>query len=458
MNNFKTKKFRYFGTDGIRGRFEGDFLNEAFVERFGRALGQWFKAKEMREEILIGRDTRASGVKIETALVKGLAEEGLSIVLEGVVPTPALSYLIKESGAIGGVMITASHNPAEDNGLKVFYKDGKKLKGEDELEIENLLEEGTKERVGLSGNLSQIRRGEGVKTYISFVKNLLSKGCLKGWKIVVDTANGATVEAAYEVFKYFGSELICIGNEPNGININQDVGSEHPERLAAVVKANRAQLGICYDGDGDRVLVCDDEGQIVPGDQLLGVLALQAVAEGKLRKNMLVATIQSNGGLDWSLKAKGCQVVRVDVGDRNVLHTMETLGCNLGGESSGHVIYSDLLKSGDGLITGLKLFECLLKTKKSLKDLCEGIRLFPQKTVNMRIKEKKPLMEQVHIQKVLTELEKYFNEKGRLLVRYSGTEPMIRLLVEHVEGQMAQEGMERLMGAVRKDLEVIKDA
>jgi len=448
-------KCRYFGTDGIRGRFGGDFLNEEFVEKFGRALGYWFQAQGKVGEILIGRDTRDSGPKIERALVKGLLEGGLTIILEGIVPTPALSYLIKESGAMGGVMITASHNPAEDNGLKVFGKEGKKLKLEDEVEIESFLE---KKKASSARVLSQIKKREDLEIYIKFVKNLLPKDCLKGWKIVVDTANGATVQTVHEVFKYFGSELINIGNEPEGININEGVGSEHPEKLVAVVKATQAHLGISYDGDGDRVLVCDDKGKVAPGDQLLGILALQGLREGKLKKKTLVTTIQSNGGLDWSLNAKGCQVVRVDVGDRNVLYAMEALGCSLGGESSGHVIYSDLLKSGDGLVTGLKLCECLLKTKKSLKELCEDIQLFPQKILNLRVKEKKALERLVHVQKVLSELKESFGEKGHVLVRYSGTESMIRLLVEHAQEAIAKEGMERLMKAVSEDLEIIKNA
>lgn len=450
----------YFGTDGIRGRFGEGFFNEAFIEKFGNVLKQWWQSQGKQGTILIGRDTRSSGLIIEKALMRGLCDDAFEIISEGVLPTPALSYLIKERKAIGGIMITASHNPAEDNGLKVLGAEGKKLRVEDEDAIESILRSIEIEDTG--DTLSTVRQSspkkrEDVDMYVGFAKNILPKNILKGWKVVLDTANGVAVNTAPDVFHYLGCELIGIGNEPNGFNINKEVGSEHPNKLQQMVKALKADIGFAYDGDGDRVVVCDNEGNIMTGDQLLGILALQALKKGKLKQNAIVATIQSNMGLDWSLQKKGCKVVRVDVGDRNVLYKMEALGCNLGGESSGHIIYRDYLNSGDGLLASLKLLESLLEVKKSLKELCQNIQLFPQRTKNIRIKQKKVFEELIHIQQSISSLEKKFGKEGRLLVRYSGTEPMIRLLAEHRDAVQAQKGIKSLEAAVEKDLEVIRN-
>jgi phosphoglucosamine mutase len=442
----------YFGTDGVRGVYGGPLINEAFAERLGYAVASWLPCKGT---VVVGRDTRASGVSLEEAVRRGLTAAGVESKSLGVVPTPAVARAVRVEAAVLGVVITASHNPAVDNGIKFFGPGGVKLTDEQELEIEQLLPPRVERLERTSAHDRNGSNGRANADYIAAALRLLPADSLRGWKIVLDTANGATCCTTPLVLRAFGADVIGIGDMPDGQNINAGVGSEHPNELAARVVAEGAQLGIAHDGDGDRCVLCDERGGVLDGDEILTLLGTHALASGRLMKNTLVITVQSNLGVDAAIAAAGGRVLRTNVGDRYVIQRMIAEGATLGGESSGHIICSDISPTGDGLVAALKIIEVMLANGKPLSVLRRALRKFPQSTAALKVREKKPLEMLPRLSGAIGELERELGAKGRILVRYSGTEPKLRLLVEGPDDATVCAAIARLESAARLELDVV---
>lgn len=443
-------KRKYFGTDGVRGAYGSEVMNEAFAWRLGAAAARFVRERGATSDVVyIGRDTRASGAKLELALAGGLVSEGLKPVTLGVVPTPAVSLALRTAPAALGVVITASHNPAADNGIKFFGPLGIKLTDEDELRIEELLP------ADAGAPAADLPAYDAESLYARTAVNLLPAGALRGWKIVLDAANGAGCRASSTVLRQLGADVILIGCSPDGANINAEVGSQHPEAMCAAVKQHGARLGIAHDGDADRCILCDERGDVLDGDEILTALALHALAQGKLAKNTLVITVQSNLGVDAALAAKGGRVLRTSVGDRYVIERMLAEHAMLGGESSGHVICAEIAPTGDGLVAALKMLEVMLATGQPLSQLRGALRKFPQLTAAFTVKEKKPLETLPGVTACIAALERELGSHGRLLVRYSGTEAKLRLLIEGPSDEVVAAAMARLEAAVRTDLHVV---
>lgn len=440
---------KYFGTDGVRGPYGGPVINDAFAARLAEAAARWARPTGS-SRVLIGRDTRGSGVALAAAVARGLRAGGAVPVSLGVLPTPAVARAVRESDAHLGVMITASHNPAEDNGIKFFGTDGVKLTDADELAIEQLLAPRPTETA-----VEQARAEGAVAHYIAAAEAILPPRSLAGWKVVLDTAHGATCSTSPVVLRNLGAEVIGLGDAPNGTNINDGVGSEHPEQLAAKVKAVGARLGIAHDGDGDRCLLCDENGEVLDGDVILTILATHALAQRRLVKDTLVITVQSNLGVDAAVTAAGGKVLRTSVGDRYVIERMAAEGATLGGESSGHIICSDVSPTGDGLVAALKVIEVMLATGLPLSLLKRVLTKFPQLTAALKVKEKIPLDQLPEVTNTIRSLEVELGSRGRVLVRYSGTEAKLRLLIEGPSDAIVQRGMARLDAAVRSELTVL---
>ena len=446
---------KYFGTDGIRGAFGGDLINPGFAFRLGSAMGRYLSTSEGEDSLnaVVGMDTRLSGPELVGALVEGLSQHGVCVHDLGVVPTPSIAQALLEQQADLGIAVTASHNPASDNGIKLFDRNGHKFSDEEEARIEGLVDAEASRPADLP--VAKSYPLNGAAFYVNYMRSLMDQNCLCDWKIVLDLANGATCETTPAVFARWGAELVLIGDQPNGENINLGVGSEYPQLLGQAVLEHQANLGIAHDGDGDRLVVCDETGAVVDGDILLGLLALHGLRAGTLRNDTLVATIQSNLGLDHAVRDAGGKVERVDVGDRNVARRMREIDANVGGESSGHIIFSDFATTGDGLLAAIKVMDLMCQTGKPLSELRQGIRLFPQATLNVRVAEKKPLDGLATLSGVVAAVEKGFGEDGRVLVRYSGTEPKLRLLVEGKDEAQVEVALAKLEQAVRADLDVI---
>lgn len=438
---------QFFGTDGVRGPYGGPVINEAFAARLGFAAARWLGRPG---RVLLGRDTRASGQSLLAAVAAGLRAGGVEPVSLGVVPTPAVSRAVRNEGAVLGAVITASHNPATDNGIKFFGPGGLKLTDEQELAIERLLPAET--FAAASGALSVIDAGA---AYIAAAQALAPAGSLQGWRIVLDTANGATCATSPAVLRALGAEVIGIGDAPDGCNINAGVGSEHSEPLAARVTATGARLGIAHDGDGDRCVLCDELGAVLDGDEILTILATHALVRGALVAKTLVVTVQSNLGVDAALAAAGGRVCRSAVGDRYVIERMLVEGATLGGESSGHIICSEISPTGDGLVAALKVIEVMRATGRPLSELRRVLRKFPQLTGALKVREKKPLALLPELTGVIAALETELGSRGRILVRYSGTEPKLRLLIEGPDDATVRAGLARLEAAVRRELDVL---
>lgn len=439
-------KRNYFGTDGVRGPYGGPVVNESFAARLGEAAGRWIGG---RGRVLIGRDTRASGESLMKAVAAGLVAAGLEPVSLGVVPTPAVARAVRLSGATLGVVITASHNPAGDNGIKFFAGTGIKLTDDDEARIESLLP------AEPCAPPVELPVYDAAADYVASASSLLPVKALAGWRIVLDTANGATASTSPAVLRALGAEVIGIGAEPDGLNINAGVGSEHPEKLAEKVRTSGARLGIAHDGDGDRCIVCDETGSILDGDEVLTLLALHALSEGRLAASTLVVTVQSNLGVDAAINAAGGQVARTAVGDRYVIERMLASGATLGGESSGHIICADTSPTGDGLVAALKVIEVMLSRGRPLSELRKGLKKFPQITRNLKVRERRELAACPELVRVISELENELGKQGRVLVRFSGTEAKLRLLVEGFSDEVIGAGLERLVRAAGVDLQVV---
>lgn len=445
---------RYFGTDGIRGRFGSELINRRFFFKLGQAIACHLGMGKPGQgaEFVLGRDNRLSGEELEAAFIDGLGCMNLPTVSLGVAPTPAVALIVRDSEAVMGAAITASHNPAEDNGIKFFDDSGRKLDEGAELSIERLVDELPQRPA--TGSAASVVKWDGARIYRERVRALFSSINLNDWTVAVDTANGATAETTPWLLRDCGAELVAIGDSPNGGDINCRVGSEYPHRLAVKAREGSARLGIAHDGDGDRAVFCDETGSILDGDEVLAIFGLHALRCGALNGETLVTTVDSNLALDRTLEEAGGRVERVPVGDRNVSAKMRESGCNIGGESSGHFILGDYSPSGDGLIAAMKLLEIVQESGQSLAELRRFITLYPIRKCNLRIAERIPLDELPNLRREIEELERSTGERGRLLVRYSGTEPVIRLLVEGEDAAWTESCMRRLREAVAENLKV----
>lgn len=446
---------KYFGTDGIRGAYGDAHMCPAFAFRLGDALGAYLRQSRPGKplNVVLGRDTRESGLALRDALICGLNQQSVHVHDGGIVPTPAVARAVLEQRADLGIVISASHNPATDNGIKIFNADGSKLTQAQESEIEALLEW---DRAQPSAYPSpKFHELDVAAFYTDYVRSLMDQNCLKKWRVVLDMANGATCRTSPQAFERWSAELHLIGNQPETNRINDGVGSEYPEKLARAVLDKKAHIGIAHDGDGDRLVVCDEKGQVVHGDVLLGLLAIHALRSGSLSGNTLVCTIHSNLGLDRSLEKAGARVERVDVGDRNVAKRMREIGSNLGGESSGHIILADWASTGDGLLAAAKILQLMDQTGKPLSELCGEIALFPQLTKNVPVASKPALETLTHLQSTKRRLEETLGDQGRILIRYSGTESKLRLLVEGADMNLLKNALQELESSVEKDLNSI---
>jgi phosphoglucosamine mutase len=421
---------KYFGTDGIRGRANGVITPELAL-KVGQAAGLIFQNGDHRHRVLVGKDTRLSGYMIETALVAGFTSVGMDVLLTGPMPTPAVAMLTRSMRADLGVMISASHNPYDDNGIKLFGPDGYKLSDELELKIEKLIDDDLGKKLAKSADLGRAKRIDGVQDrYIEFAKRTLPRNLsLEGLRVVVDCANGAAYQVAPEALWELGAEVIRVGVEPNGFNINKDCGSTEPQALAAKVREVRADIGIALDGDADRLIVVDERGHVVDGDQLMAVIGESWQADGRLSKPGVVATVMSNLGLERYLGGLGISLARTAVGDRYVLEHMREHGFNLGGEASGHIIMSDYATTGDGLVAALQVLAVVQKQDKPVSAVCHRFEPLPQILRNVRYKQGKPL-ENAKVRSAIESAEQKLNGHGRLVIRPSGTEPVIRVMGE----------------------------
>ena len=421
---------RYFGTDGIRGRANRVITPELGL-KVGQAAGLIFRNGDHKHRVLIGKDTRLSGYMIETALVAGFTSVGMDVLLTGPIPTPAIGMLARSMRADLGVMISASHNPFDDNGIKLFGPDGYKLSDETESKIEDMIDSDLGNQLAKSDDLGRAKRIDGVQDrYIEFAKLTLPKAVsFEGLRVVIDCANGAAYKVAPGTLWELGADVISIGVDPDGFNINKDCGSTDLAAICRKVREMRADIGIALDGDADRVLIVDERGHVVDGDQLLAVIAESWKEDGRLQRPGVVATVMSNLGLERHLGGLGIELVRTPVGDRYVLEHMRTHGYNVGGEPSGHIILSDYTTTGDGLIAALQLLAVIKRGGKRVSELCHRFEPLPQILKNVRYQKGKPLDDD-QVRSVIASAERKLGRGGRLIVRPSGTEPVIRVMGE----------------------------
>lgn len=424
---------KLFGTDGIRGVANIYPMTPEMVLNVGKATAHVFKKKcgKKKPEFVIGKDTRLSGYMIENALVSGIVSVGADALLVGPMPTPAIAHLTKSLNTDAGIVLSASHNPAEDNGIKIFSGDGYKLPDdvEDEIEKYVLSEKISTEHVkgGLIGKAYRVDDAKG--RYIEFAKASVKSMSLKGLKIVLDCANGAAYNTAPHILSELGAEVIVLNDRPDGLNINLDCGALHPEKMIEVVKKEKADIGIALDGDADRVIVCDEKGSSVDGDHIIAICAIDMKEKGALRKNSVVVTIMANKGFDIAMEKKRIKIVKTKVGDRYVVDEMRKKGYVLGGEQSGHIIFSDYTTTGDGVITALQLLRVMKERGAKLSKLAECMKSLPQVLVNVVVKEKKDI-NKLEVNNNIESAESKLGKKGRVLVRYSGTQNLCRIMIE----------------------------
>ena len=440
---------KFFGTDGIRGRTNQAPMTAETALRVGQAAGTHFLRGSHRHRVVIGKDTRLSGYMMESAMVAGFTSVGMDVILLGPLPTPAIAMLTRELRADLGVMISASHNPFEDNGIKLFGPDGYKLSDGDEHSIEALLD--TPAGLVDAASIGRARRIDDARgRYIHFAKATLPDHIrLDGLKIVVDCANGAAYQVAPEALWELGAEVIAIGTSPNGTNINQGCGSTAPQVLQETVVASGAQIGLALDGDADRLIVVDEKGRLVDGDQLMGLIGLTHARRGTLKGDGVVATVMSNLGLERRLAADGLVLHRTSVGDRYVLEAMRTKGCNVGGEQSGHIILSDHATTGDGLVAGLQILSALVETGKPASELLHVFDPVPQLLKNVRFAGGAPLDADA-VKARIAAAEAELDGRGRLVIRKSGTEPLIRVMAEGDDQAMVERLVDSICAEVVK--------
>lgn len=423
---------KYFGTDGIRGTANEGKMTAEIAMRVGMAAGRHFTRGEHQHRVVIGKDTRLSGYLLEPALTSGFISMGMDVVLLGPMPTPAVAMLTRSLRADLGVMLSASHNPFHDNGIKLFDHDGNKLSDEIEMEIERKMDNGYNEHLVPSAELGRAQRlNNAVGRYIEFAKNTFPKHLrLDGLRVVLDCANGAAYRTAPSVLWELGAEVIAIGTEPNGTNINQNCGSTQPKAMCDKVIETRADIGIALDGDADRLIVCDEKGKIIDGDQLMATIATNWHETGKLKGDALVATVMSNLGLEDHMKSLGLRLERTSVGDRYVVAAMQELGCNVGGEQSGHIVLSDFNSTGDGLVAALQVLAVLTEKGRPVSNLFKSFDPYPQLLKNVRYNEGDNPLDDSNVKQAISDGENSLNGCGRVVIRKSGTEPLIRVMVE----------------------------
>ena len=444
-------KRAYFGTDGIRGQANKHPMTAEVALRVGLAAGKLFRSQdERRHLVVIGKDTRLSGYMIEPALVAGLTSVGMDVRLFGPLPTPAVAMMTRSMRADLGIMISASHNNFADNGIKLFGPDGYKLSDEQELKIEALMDEGLQEGLAAPRDLGRVKRIDDAQArYIEIVKATFPRHMnLSGLRVVIDCAHGAAYKVAPEALYELGAEVFPVGVAPNGTNINAECGSTHPEAMARMVREYRADIGIALDGDADRLVICDEKGVVVDGDQIMAIIASALASAGTLKGGGVVATVMSNLGLERQLNALGLSLERTAVGDRYVMQRMREGGFNLGGEQSGHVILSDLSTTGDGLIAALQVLAVMVQTGRPMSALGRQFEPVPQLLENVRFAGGKPL-EAKAVKEAIADGESQLNGAGRIVVRASGTEPLIRIMAEGDDPALVKKVVKSIVTAVK---------
>ncbi len=446
---------KLFGTDGVRGVANTYPMTAQMAMKLGQAVAYILKKPGHQPRIVIGKDTRLSGYMLENALVAGITSMGAEVILIGPISTPGIAFITTNLDADAGIVISASHNPFEDNGIKIFSKEGFKLSDEQEQQIEDLV---LSDKVsGLLSPADQVgqayREDDARGRYIVFLKHTFPKGLsLEGMKIVMDCANGATYKVAPTLFKEMRAEVLILNANPDGKNINLNCGALHPETMAKTVVENKADIGLAFDGDGDRLIVVDEKGDIVSGDKILAICAQYLKEQGKLLNNCLVTTIMSNLGLSLALKKMSIEHVKAKVGDRYVLEEMLKRGAVIGGEESGHIIFLEHHSTGDGVVAALQLLAIMKIKDKSISELAQVMQTFPQVTINVTVKSKPPLEDLPEIQKLIKEAESQLKDNGRILVRYSGTQSMCRVMVEASTQKEAEELAKKISDAIKQKI------
>lgn len=442
-------KRRYFGTDGIRGQSNVAPMTPDLAMRVGIAVGTIFRRGDHRHRVVIGKDTRLSGYMLENAMVAGFTAAGVDAFVLGPMPTPAVAMLTRSLRADIGVMISASHNPFQDNGIKLFGPDGFKLSDEMEGQIEDLMDQDLLPQLVASEDIGRATRIDGMRDrYIEFAKRTLPKELsLDGLRVVIDTANGAAYKVAPEALWELGAEVVTIGNEPNGTNINLNCGSMHPAALSRKVHEVRADIGIALDGDADRVVIVDENGSVVDGDQLMAVIAESWASDQMLRGDGIVATVMSNLGLQRFLEGKGLKLARTRVGDRYVVDYMRQHDFNVGGEQSGHIVLSDFATTGDGLVAALQVMACVKRMGRPVSEVCHRFDPVPQILRNVRTGADKPL-ENKAVKSAIADAERELENSGRLVIRASGTEPLIRVMAEGDDRGQIERIVNDLVGVI----------
>ncbi len=442
---------KYFGTDGVRGKANSGSMTADMVLKIGMAAGNLYKRGEHRHRVVIGKDTRLSGYMIEQALTAGLLASGMDVFLLGPIPTPAVAMLTRSMRADLGVMISASHNPYFDNGIKLFGPDGYKLSDGQEHEIENLVDNPALVQAASSDQIGRAKRIEDAGArYIEFAKRTFPRDSnLNGLRIVIDTANGASYKTAPPALWELGAEIIQIGNEPNGTNINEKCGSTAPQIMCERVREMRADIGIALDGDADRVIISDERGQVIDGDQVMALIAKSMHERGQLQGGGLVSTVMSNLGLERYLASQGLILARTAVGDRYVVEHMRAHGFNVGGEQSGHVILSDFSTTGDGLLAALQVLAEVKRAGKPVSEVCKLFEAVPQVLKNVKFKSGKPLDDKT-VTQAIADATAQLGRSGRLVIRPSGTEPLIRVMAEGDDARMVNAIVDELCGVISK--------
>ncbi|MEE6453063.1 phosphoglucosamine mutase [Gottfriedia acidiceleris] len=443
---------KYFGTDGVRGVANKELTPE-LAYKIGRCGGYVLTKNNVKPKIIVGRDTRVSGHMLEGALVAGLLSIGAEVMRLGVISTPGVAYLTKALGAQAGVMISASHNPVADNGIKFFGPDGFKLLDEQEDEIEELMDAEVDRLPRPTGNdLCQVSDYfEGGQKYLQFLKNTIDED-FSGLLVALDCAHGATSSLAPYLFADLEADIVTMGTNPNGFNINDGVGSTHPEALAALVKEKGADIGLSFDGDGDRLIAIDENGEIVDGDQIMYICAKYLNEKGRLKQNTIVSTVMSNLGFYKAVETNGMKSAVTGVGDRYVMEEMRKNGFNLGGEQSGHIIFLDHITTGDGMLSAIQLVSIVKETGKTLSQLAGEMKKYPQLLINVRVTDKNEALNNDRIKAIISEVEEEMNGNGRILVRPSGTEPLIRVMAEAPSEAECKQYVERIVAVVKEEV------
>ncbi|PZQ17127.1 MAG: phosphoglucosamine mutase [Ancylobacter novellus] len=442
---------KYFGTDGIRGRANRFPITPELAMKVGMAAGLAFRRGDWRHRVVIGKDTRLSGYMIESALQAGFTSVGVDVLLVGPMPTPAVAHITRSMRADLGVMISASHNPYDDNGIKLFAPDGYKLSDDVELEIEALIDGDLSRRYAVSDEIGRAKRIDDAQArYIEFAKRTVHRSLsLEGMRIVIDCANGAGYKVAPEALWELGADVVKIGVEPNGLNINKDCGSTAPNALIAKVRETRADIGVALDGDADRVIVVDEKGQVVDGDQLMAVVAASWAEDGRLSAPGLVSTVMSNLGFERYLASIGLTLERTPVGDRYVVERMRSQGYNLGGEPSGHIVLSDFATTGDGLVAALQLLGVVQKAQRPVSEVCHRFEPLPQVLKNVRYRSGRPLDDEA-VRAAISQAARRLGDEGRLVIRPSGTEPVIRVMAEGDDADLVTTIVDEVVDVIAK--------